>query len=270
MGRKFGLLVALLCLCFASGPVAGQGILVTPARLEAVLAPDGTLPPLYIENRTGQAVGFWSDVGWVSHDLYGAPLYLPQEWRTDVAVHIEPQTTRLEPGEGVYLRISVEPADRPSYPVIYLSFRPYEHGHADILRIAVPALLHTGQESIRTLVEEVSLESDPDGSYLHLLVANYGDAHVRAGGRVHLLAPDGELVATAVAPATLVLPGARRLISAAWEGGPLPWGEYRMVFVDGTLGLQETPPLRIVVGPDGLRQLPAEALTQIAQSESIQ
>lgn len=268
MGRPTFSLVALFLVGLAAATSA-QGIFVTPARIEAVVSGDGALPALYVQNRTSEPLRFWAEAGWASHDIYGNPIYLPQEWRSDVAVHIDPESALLAPGEGVHVRIHVHPTDRPSYPVVYLAFQRVEEGRIDVLRVAVPVLLHTGRERARVFVEGVSVQSNGGESELHLLIANHGAAHIRVGGRLHLIGRNDELVAVSDVPEALVLPGARRLLSAVWEGGPLPWGEYRIVFVEGGLGAEELSSLRIVLGPDGPRYMPNEAVTQIAQSEPI-
>lgn len=262
-------LPVVLCLYLVVGPRAGaQGILVSPARIEALLAHDGMLPPVWVENRTELPVRFWVETGWVTHDMHGRPVYLPSERRGDVTVHVLPAAGVLTPGQGVHLDIRVEPADRPVYPVVYLLFQQAEGGD-DILRVAVPLLLHTGLETPRTMIEGVSIESHDDANRLHLLVANYGEAHVRVGGRVRILGTSGEAVAESHVPEALVLPGARRLITVEWDGSPLAWGEYRIVFADGEFSAGTISPLRIVLGPDGVRQIPADVLAQIAQSEPV-
>src|SRR5690625_158571 len=129
-----------------AGRAAG-GMVVRPARVEAVIDSDGTVPPLRVHNRMARPIQIELAVGWGSHDLYGVPIYSETLPQPDVVVHVEPSQVVLLPGTQSNIRVQVEPANRPLYPVLFITWQPDEAGRssssglATVTRIAVPFLL---------------------------------------------------------------------------------------------------------------------------------
>src|SRR5690606_32752705 len=98
---------------------------------------------------------------------------------------------------------------------------------------------------------------------LAAVVANDGQAHVRTQGWMQVFDSRGAVAVNVPLPETLVLPGARRLISMELDADGLEWGEYSLALdIVGNTDPDATP-LRFAVGPNGVVPLQAEGLTQL-------
>lgn len=232
------------------GISGGQGVVVTPARLEAHASIDGVLPPVWVENRGSQPVSVQLSTGWGTHDPNGNPIYFPAEVRPDVTLHVSPLKQLLPPGTRMAIHLRVEPAGIPAYPVLFIALSSTEQGQLSLTRVAVPILVASGEEEPHLRMESVSVEHVGQDRYiLHTLVVNDGREHTRTRGALQVVRSNGAVAVEAAIPELLVLPGASRRVSVPWDGDELEAGEYRVV-------LQTEPemdiprPIRFAVGPD--------------------
>lgn len=263
--------VLLLGLCVSWGLLAvvagvgAQGIRVTPARIEAVLRDDGVLPSVFIHNRSSEPVVIRAETGWGTHDLYGSPIYLDHDARPGPQLYVEPREAFLSPGATLRISLRIDSTDQASYPMLFLQLHRPRAPEAEKTRIAVPILLHTGREERRARVEGIRLDSDGHGRALvQAVVVNEGKAHIRTAGTVRLLRPDDTLAMELELPELIVLPGARRLVTASWPAEALDLGEYRLV-LETTDPMEWVAPIRFAVRPDGLYELGPEGAEQLAK-----
>lgn len=229
---------------FEAGPaLAAGGIHVTPARVEAVIGPDGVAPPLTVHNHMDRAIGIHVTVGWGSHDLHGVPIYSAEPPRPDVVVKTEPDHLLLLPGAQAEIQVQVDPADQPLYPVIFVAWRPVWSGwltetefHA-VTRIAVPFLLTPEDHppgAVR-MIDTTVTEIAPHTVEVVAIVRNDGVAHGKTAGELVVLDEAGSVSALLPLPEVFVLPGAERLLRMVWQTEEPVSGQYTIRF-DGFPG----------------------------------
>lgn len=240
------LCIGLAC-CAASPAFASGGIHVAPARVEAVIGMNGAAPPITVHNRMDRPVRIQVSVGWGTHDEHGIPVYFDEPGVAGAKAEVHPPELLLLPGARAEIHLRVAPADRPHYPVVFLTWHsgltrsPAGTEFQTVTRIAVPFLLTPenhppGQVRIIDIGTEAI---EPHAAEIRVLVANAGDAHVRTSGEAVVLDSTGKAVGTIRLPELLVLPGAQRLLRLEWRPDEPLAGPYALLF-DG-LSEETTP-----------------------------
>lgn len=228
--------LVLLLLVGASVPVgAAGGILVTPARLEAVVGDDGRVPPVVLQNRSGQAVWVEARPVWGTHDLYGMPILHPADSLPDVKVQVSPNRFELAPGQRIAVEARLERPERPLYPVLLFEIGPQATAppSSAITQIAVPLLLVPhGHElgSAVVLGGWVDGVEEGPGVRVHVIVGNDGAAHARTGGSARITHNESGQVTEIPLPEQLILPGLGRLLEVEWRPPELAAGRYSVDF----------------------------------------
>lgn len=240
--RHYVVILGVLGLILALSPGVRASVLVIPARLEAVAAPDGSTPGLVVYNRGSEAVEIRFSLMGSGHDLDGMPVFDEREeivaWLSH-HVHVTPAEVYLRPGESRRIDVRVSNAGTGGlYPAILIDIEPERQesrGVASRIRIAVPALitfrsseLESEPTAAKRGVKVVDLHVDQAGAgapvRMEAVLINTGDRHVRAGARVEV---DGSGTRDEILlPAVTILPGAARRVAADWAPVNLPSGRY--------------------------------------------
>lgn len=251
----------LLSLVILSSPMDARGVVVTPARLEAQLPADGVLPPIRVENRGDHSIRVHAHMGRGSHDLQGQTIYYYGDAPNDSTFTVTPDEFFLKPGEKAAVEVTVTPADRAAYPILFIELMGIDTSGTGMTRIAVPFLLYTEASPPAGRVEAMWLEVDEtDAVYaLQAIVSNEGTSHMRTAGSLQLLNSDGAAVVERPLPEHVVLPGARRQITVQWDATQLSPGNYELL-LHTEMALDGEHPIRFSVNHDRQFQLLAGEL----------
>ena len=223
----------LLALLIAGGGAAR--VVVTPARIEVEVTPQGSQAVLSLYNRGEQRVMLSLFTGMGSHGADGSPVFFDDaEAREESSrlVGLARSQVILDEGAAESVRVDLLPAAGrvAAYPVIFVDFigiQPVEQAARvdapavrSVARLAVPVLLtyHTTRQERRRgfQIEEVRAQPAPDFANLDVAVTvrNVGNVHDWVRGRVNLLGSDGAHWGEVLLPERRVLPGAVRILRA--------------------------------------------------------
>ncbi len=216
-------------------------VVISPARLEAVIGLDGRLPPLTVANSGDAPVLIRFSLAGGGHDLSGAPLLDESEpvmARLARQIRIIPDELLLAPAEVRQVALWAQPGGKGGlYPIVVVDIMPEESatpaGVATRTRIAIPALLiypavvETERDAPLT-VSDIRLSQEAPGRPLLIsaVMQNRSSVHVRAGAQV-TIAGAGRTDSIVAAPVT-ILPGAARRIQAEWAPPLLEAGVYHV------------------------------------------
>ncbi|MGI6611150.1 MAG: hypothetical protein ACOX4G_11645 [Limnochordia bacterium] len=233
--RVFLLMMVALTTCSLRGEA---GVIIAPARLEAVVGPEGSTPGLRILNTGSESVMVSLSLVDGGHDLEGVPVFDEspagrERWAG--SVFLERTEVFLGPQESVPIKIRAIPEQgRGLYPVVMAEIQPTGTRPAGVVtmaRVAVPVLLTStpGNTVVRASELEIRQERVGGPVLLEGIVRNEGEVHVRAGARVAIEGPDtvDELL---LKPVT-VLPGAARRVRGEWRPDSLPPGQYNACLI---------------------------------------
>jgi hypothetical protein len=240
--QQYVLLYMLLLLFFPLASVQA-GVLISPARLEAVIGADGHIPEVTLLNRGPEAVTVRFRLVGGGHDLVGMPRFAEDRATTDrLAAHItfSPQECILRAGEICTVVFQLQkPLQGGLYPALVADIIPLGSAKGGIVattRIAIPMLLTATDvaEQTKPLLRSQSLSVTQPGVGAPLQIAvevhNFGDKHVHTGGRALISGPQGEMMEVVLPPVT-ILPGFARQLSTQWAPPALPQGDYVVRFV---------------------------------------
>ncbi|NLN17737.1 MAG: hypothetical protein GX162_00475 [Firmicutes bacterium] len=231
--RQTGRFRALLLMIIILNTIAQAGVVVAPARLEAVVGPDGNAPGLRIANTGSNAVTVKLSLADGGHDLDGAPLFdesITGRQRWADRIFLDKTELFLGPQESTDVRVrALLEEGQGLYPVIMAEIRPVGSssvGVETVARVAVPVLLT--RPPAQTLVSAsgliVSQESAGGPVLIEGILRNEGSVHVRAGARIAIEGP-GIVDEILLNPVT-VLPGLARRVRGEWRPESMPPGDY--------------------------------------------
>ncbi|MGI6082719.1 MAG: hypothetical protein ACOYEP_07610 [Limnochordia bacterium] len=234
--RQTGLLVRallLMALILTTSSMSQGGVIIAPARLEAVVGPDGNTPGLRLLNTGSEAVTVSLSLADGGHDLDGAPLFDEsaagrERWAN--RVFLERTEVFLGPQESVPVKIRALPeAGRGLYPVIMAEIRSVGSsvvGVETVARVAVPVLLTRlpAKHAVSAFGLTVMQETAGGPLLIEGILRNEGDVHVRTGARIAIEGPgiEDEVLLNPVT----VLPGLARRVRGQWRPDSLPPGDY--------------------------------------------
>jgi hypothetical protein len=239
--RYWVVTLIMLIICTSQLAVPSQAsVAIAPARLEAVIGPDGSLPPLSVMNRGQQAVRIRFSLAGGGHDLFGAPVLNESEQMQvmlSAQLQLQPSEVYLGPGESQFVSLQAQPLGSGGlYPIIVAEIIPEADSTADAMRactrIAIPTLLtYQSGWSIRVQppalsVSDVHVAQDDIGNPLVIraIVRNEGDIHARLAVPAMITGPN--TCADLLFPPVTILPGAARQVQVEWAPAALPAGEY--------------------------------------------
>lgn len=241
---RLGIICSLIMLAIAwtSYPAlhAQASVAISPARLEAVIGPDGSLPPLTVANRGQFPVHICFSLAGGGHDLQGAPL-LNESRQMQIALaaqlHLHPAEVYLGPGEVQYIYLQARPFGVGGlYPIIVAEIIPEASDNTSGMRtntrIAIPTLLtyqagwSAGVSRAPLAVSDVRVTQAGIGHPLIIsaIIRNQGATHTRLAVPAVINGPNN--TEDLLFPPVTILPGAARLVQAEWAPATLPVGEY--------------------------------------------
>jgi hypothetical protein len=219
------------------------GVLITPARLEAVIGADGRIPEVTLLNRGPESVAVHFRLVGGGHDLVGIPRFSEEpgviEHLTDF-ITLMPQECVLKAGEITKVAFQLrQPMQTGLYPALIADIIPLDFpkgGIAATTRIAIPMLLtavdiaESAQPLLRSQALRVSQSGRGEPLQVDVEVHNLGNRHVHTGGRAVINGTQGP-IAEVILPAVTILPGYARQLSAQWAPPSLPQGDYEITFI---------------------------------------
>lgn len=231
-GMWWNVIVTLALVAILNAGANAASVVISPARIELEVAPEGSEASLTILNRGEERVAFSLFAGMGSHGADGSPLYFDHpeaRVEADGLVALDPSFVSLDPGEMKTVRIqfAAAPGVVATYPVIFAEFQPVDEPTAAhvpsmraVARLAVPVLLtyHATREERRVgfQIEEVRSNPSPDTGevIVDVTVRNIGNVHEWVRGKVDLVGSDGISRGESLLPELRVLPGASRTLRA--------------------------------------------------------
>jgi hypothetical protein len=210
--------IALIIVLFNTSVFGEEsgGVLIVPARLEAIFNYDGSIPSLYVINNSNSKIDLEVSYGWGTHDLYGQPRYLDSS-NHQALIIVYPSSFTLNSKEIMEVKVSVNPSDQPMYPVIFFDFISQGDMARKAVRIAVPLLLTpSGFPEGEGVITHCWLERKGKSLIVNLIFANPNMAHVRSGGKVMIVHKESGISFDIDIPKQIILPGAQRLVSIEW------------------------------------------------------
>lgn len=243
--------VCILTLMIMTTGQASAGVLISPARLEVTVGPDGQTPGLVAANRSDTAVNLHFSLAGGGHDLEGMPVF-DERAQTAAAlaqvVHISPAECLLAPGESIAIDINAHPIQEGIYPVVIADIVPVRNpanGIVAATRIAVPLLItksdaRQAQSPVVAAINVLAAQEQAGGPVVfETILHNAGATHTRAGGRLLVQGP--QTTAEISLPAVTVLPGFARRLRTSWSPTALPPGDYVVRFLPDNASPGYTP-----------------------------
>lgn len=230
-----------------------MSVVVSPARLEAEVAPGGSHATLTLFNRGEKPVELRLSIGMGAHGKDGSPLYFDDEvaaGKSATLVRLGRSQVALDPGEvsSIPVEFPAVPGTVAAYPVIFVEIHPSEGDEPppssavrSVTRLAVPLLLTYAstrdQRRPSFVIENVRVQPGASGSELDVdvTVRNVGNVHDWVRGRVSLIGSDGSSRAELLLPEQRILPGAERIFRARAKlpADPEPLHVLAEVYGDG-------------------------------------
>ena len=241
------LLTALLLAGSAFGEQLGRGVVVSPARLSATVAPGDQLPPIRVLNGGEVPLEVSVYVGRGEHRWDGSPIYLdsPAErhWGAS-CLKLDKDSLRLGPGEEDVVIATVgdlSGIEGGFYPVIFFEVTSLgeSQGPTAISRLAVITLLQLANSPPADLtVAGLDIQQAGPGEAVGLfpIVTNRGKVHAAFYGYIEVTGEDGGVVTRLPVQPVTVLPGCSRRVPLWWQPERLPAGAYQVsahLAVDG-------------------------------------
>lgn len=209
-------------------PAFGQGLLISPTRIDADVRPGDRLPPIVLSNRTGQRLTVRVDVAPAGQDTSGLPDYdlSPASLRRGSRIaRASVRRLRLSPGasRSVSLTVGRPPAGSVGvYGVVAFTAqtagRDSNRGSviSPAVRLTTNLLLRfPGSVRVEGRAEALRVEQGPRRRRNRTLrfltrVANDGNLHVRPRVRLTVRGDTRDVVARGAFRPENVLPGAER------------------------------------------------------------
>lgn len=246
-GRKL-VLTLLVSMLLAVHPAAvsahaeqpGQGVVVSPARIAAVVKPGDQLPPIRVINGGTAPLEISVYVGRGEHRWDGSPIYLDspaeREWGAS-CLKLDKHILQLAPGEEDTVTATVGDLvgiEGGFYPVIFFELKapPESGGPTAISRLAVITLLRPVNSPPADLaVTGLDIQQAGLGGPLGFfpVVSNLGKVHASFSGYIEIAEEDGKAVTRLPVQPMTVLPGCSRRVSLWWHPEKLPAGAYQVV-----------------------------------------
>lgn len=237
-GGRFVIPLMMVVAFFVCSLGGETGVIVAPARLEAVVGPEGSTLGLQLLNTGSESVVVHLSLADGGHDLEGVPVVDEspagrERWAG--RVFLEKSEVFLAPQESASVQIRAIPEPgKGLYPVVLVQILPIGTQPEAVVtraRVAVPVLLTSRPGFAAVSASELTVRQESVGGPVLIegIVRNEGEIHIRAGARVAIEGPttSDEIL---LAPVT-VLPGAARRVRGEWRPDTLPPGEYQAYLI---------------------------------------